>query len=199
MISVFMRMILVSLMFCICLLHTMSSLYRKQFAMLEYKFASYSYSILQKFTVDDKVIVTILFGMFPAGTVGKLYARGTYSYRVLRKNTFITHELDNPWDLGINTIFNGENLSLSDAWAFIDLSWTAIDLSQRPVLTPPLWFILDAWRSPPVSRSPPWPNWDALCEEIVPFNPYMLDVISAFTWDEYFQVGENDEDIFSFL
>jgi len=56
----------------------------------------------------------------------------------------------------------------------LELSSTAADSSQRPVLPSPPCFRLDAWMS--VHRPPPWPDWDASCEEIARFNLDMLDV-----------------------
>jgi len=62
----------------------------------DYKFVTYPHSILQKFAVDGEVIVTIHFEGFSTGTVRKLHARRTGSYRVLRMITSIIHELDIP-------------------------------------------------------------------------------------------------------
>ena len=73
----------------------------------DYKCAAYPHSILQEFTVDGKVIVTDHFERFSPGTVRKLHARRTCSYRVLKRITSITYELDIPWDSGICMVFSG--------------------------------------------------------------------------------------------
>ena len=57
-------------------------------------FAVYPHSILHEFAVDDEVMVMIHFEMFPPGIVKKLHARRTCFYRVLRRITAISHELD---------------------------------------------------------------------------------------------------------
>ena len=58
----------------------------------DYKFAAYTYSILQEFAVDDEVMVMVHFERFPPGTVRKLHARHTCSYRVLRMIASISNE-----------------------------------------------------------------------------------------------------------
>ena len=70
-----------------------------------YKFFAYPYSVLQEFTVDNKVIVTS-----HHGTVRKLHASRTRSDRVLKRNTFITYELDILWDPDISSAFIGDDL-----------------------------------------------------------------------------------------
>jgi len=58
------------------------------------KFVEYSHKILQKFTVNDRVMVIIHFERFSPGTVWKFHARCIGSYRVLRMIASITHELN---------------------------------------------------------------------------------------------------------
>ena len=62
----------------------------------DYKFAVCSHSILQKFAVDNEVMVMIHFERFPLGTMRKSNARHTKSYRVPRRIVFMTLELDIP-------------------------------------------------------------------------------------------------------
>jgi len=54
-----------------------------------YKFAAYSYSILQEFTVDNKVIVTS-----HSENIKKLHARCIDSDRVLKRSASVTYELN---------------------------------------------------------------------------------------------------------
>ena len=74
-------------------------------------------------------MVMIHFERFPSGTVRKSNVRCAESYRVLRRIASITHELDISWDPGISPIFSGENSTLSDACAFLDIPSTVADLS----------------------------------------------------------------------
>ena len=96
----------------------------------DYKFAAYPYSTLQKFIVDNEVIITIHFEMFPPGTVRKLYTRHIRFYRVLRRIVSITHELDITWYPGISPIFIREDSTLSDACASLDVPPIVIDPSK---------------------------------------------------------------------
>ena len=73
----------------------------------DYKFDAYPHSILKKFTVDDEVMVMIHFERFHPETVRKLHTRHTNSYKILRRITVITHELDIKWDSDISLIFSG--------------------------------------------------------------------------------------------
>jgi len=59
----------------------------------KYKFVAYSYSILQEFAVDNKMVVTS-----HSETVRKLHAWRTNSKMILKKIVSITYELDNSWD-----------------------------------------------------------------------------------------------------
>ena len=61
-----------------------------------YKFVVYPHSILQEFAVENEMMVIVYFGRFPPGTVSKLHARRTVSYRVMRRIVVITHELNIP-------------------------------------------------------------------------------------------------------
>ena len=101
------------------------------------KFAVYLHGILQECIVKNMVMVMIYFEMFSLETVNLLHARHTCPIRVLRRITFITNELNFPWDLGINSIFSGADSTLSTVCAFSDLPSTAVDLLRRPVPPPP--------------------------------------------------------------
>jgi len=70
----------------------------------EYKFVTFSYSILQKFEVVNEVT-----GMFHLEIVMMLHSQRTGSYRVLRRIASITDKLDISWDPGINLTFSGED------------------------------------------------------------------------------------------
>jgi len=54
-----------------------------------YKFAAYSYSILQEFTVDSKLMV-----MSHPEAVRKLHALRTYFDRILKRSASITYKLN---------------------------------------------------------------------------------------------------------
>ena len=56
-----------------------------------YKFVAYSYSVLQEFTVDNKVMIT----SYPEA-VRKLYAWRINFDRILKRSASIAHELNNP-------------------------------------------------------------------------------------------------------
>ena len=156
-----------------------------------YKFVAYSHNILQEFVVDNEVVVMIHFQRFPVETVRKLHARRTRSYRVLRRITSITHELNIPRDPSNSLIFNGKDSTLSDACALLELSLTTTDPSHRTI-----------------SLSPPWVRVIYECQFIDHhhglikilharrlFNSTgtcLTFVIDAFTRDECFQTGHND-------
>ena len=67
-----------------------------------YKFVAYPYSILQKFAVDNKVMVTS-----HLEAVRKLHAWRTDFDRILKRSAFIAYELDIPWDSGIDSLQQG--------------------------------------------------------------------------------------------
>ena len=102
-----------------------------------YKFVAYSYSILQEFTVDSKVMVT----SHPKAR--KLLAWRAYFDRIL-KSASIAYELDNLWDPDINSVFSKDDTPLSTIGALIKLPSFTADLSQRPVSPPPSWSRCDA-------------------------------------------------------
>jgi len=56
-----------------------------------YKFATYLYNILKKFTLDNKIIVTS-----HSETVKKFYVWRTCSDRILKRSNSITYELNIP-------------------------------------------------------------------------------------------------------
>ena len=79
---------------CICILSVAHDKILGHIAIYnDYKFAAYPYSTLQKFIVDNEVIITIHFEMFSLGTMRKLYTRQTCFYIILRRIVSITHEL----------------------------------------------------------------------------------------------------------
>jgi len=61
----------------------------------------------------------------------------TCFYRVLRRIVSVTHELDVPWDPDMSLVFGWEDLTLSDACAFLDLPSIAVDPLQMPFSPPP--------------------------------------------------------------
>ena len=76
-----------------------------------YKFAAYAYNILQKFAVDNKVIV------LSHSIVRKLHVWRTDFERILKRITFITYELDIQWDLGVGSAFNMDDLLVVASYA----------------------------------------------------------------------------------
>jgi len=103
-----------------------------------YKFVAYSYSSLQKFIVDNKMMVTSY-----SEVVRKLHAWHTDFDRIL-KSASIAYELDNLWDPDINSVFSKDDTPLSTIGALIKLPSFTADLSQRPVSPPPSWSRCDA-------------------------------------------------------
>ena len=100
----------------------------------DYKFAAFSHSILQKFAVNE---VTC---MFHFEIVMTLHNQRTGSYRVLKRNTFITYELDIPCDLDTSLTFSGEDSTRFVTYVFLVLPSPATGSSNKPVPLPPLWF-----------------------------------------------------------
>ena len=66
-----------------------------------------------------------------------LHNQRTCSYKVLKRNAFLTYEQDNPWDPGIDPTFSGEDSTLVIAHVFLHLPSRTADLSQKPVPPPP--------------------------------------------------------------
>ena len=94
-------------------------------------------SILQKFAVNDEVIVTVQFELSPPRTMRKLHARYTDSYRVLRRIASIIYELNVTWNFCISPVFGGEDSTLFDACTLLHLLLTTADPLQRLVSPPP--------------------------------------------------------------
>ena len=90
--------------------------------------------------------------MIPLGTVNQLLAQRICPSRGLRMITFITDELDFPWDPGVSSVFSKVDLTLSAICIFSDLLSIITDL-RRPAPPPPPWFGLDA--RPTVLKPPP--------------------------------------------
>ena len=124
---------LMSPMYRICLLHNKIS---RQIAICkdDYKFATYSHSILQEFALKNIVIVTIHSERFPLQTEIQLHAQRIYLIRVLGMTTSITDELDFSWDPKVSSLFTGADLTLSATCAFSDLPSIAANLSWRSAL-----------------------------------------------------------------
>jgi len=84
----------------------------------------------------------ILFERF-SKIVRKLHTRRTCSYRVLRMIAFITLALDIPRDLGIILVFIGENSTLSDVCALLELSidynWSVTNVSSTSTTLVSIW------------------------------------------------------------
>ena len=99
------------------------------------KFVAYLYSILQKITVNNKVIVT----SHPE-IVRKLHAWSAASDRVLKKSVFVTYELDISWDPSICLSFIGDDLPWYTTCILFELPSIAADLSRKLIPPPPLWF-----------------------------------------------------------
>ena len=131
---------------------------------------------------------------FPPRIVRMLHARYTCSYRVLRRITYISQTLDIPWDPGIIPVFIEDDLPLSHACAFLHVSSTMANSSQRPVSSPPLWFRLDARM--PIPQPPLWPIEMLRARGLFSsIRICLMFVIATFTIDECFQAEENNEDI----
>ena len=73
-----------------------------------YKFAAYPYSILQEFTVDNRVMVTS-----HSETTRKLHAWRKDFEMTLKRIAYIAYELDSPWDPGISSVFSQDDASRS--------------------------------------------------------------------------------------
>ena len=71
----------------------------------DYKFDAFLHNILQEFAVVKKVIC-----IFHSEIVRTLHNHRTYSYRDLRRNDFITNELEIPWDHDISSMFSRKDL-----------------------------------------------------------------------------------------
>ena len=116
-----------------------------------YKFAAYSYSILQEFAIDNKVIVTSHYE-----TVKKLRVWLIDSEKVLKRIASITYDLDIPLDPGVSSALNMDNSLLVAVCVFFGLSSFAAGSSRRPAPSPLPWFRRDVLVL--ISRPPPWPN-----------------------------------------
>jgi len=92
-----------------------------------YEFTAYPYSILQKFTVDNKVMV-----MSHPEAVRKLHAWHTDFDRVLKRSAFIAYELNTSWDPDISYVFSRNDTPLSTIGVLIELPSFTADPSQRP-------------------------------------------------------------------
>ena len=68
--------------------------------------------------------------MFHPEIVDTFHTRRTCTYRILRIAS-ITDKLDILWDPSISTIFSGEDLTLSNAYAFLHLPSTASSTSTQ--------------------------------------------------------------------
>jgi len=85
-----------------------------------YKFVAYPYSIWQKFTIDNKVMVTSHF-------------------RAVRKLHVWRTDLNTPWDPNTGLVFSGDDLSLRTACILLELPSTAAVLSRKPAPPSPPW------------------------------------------------------------
>ena len=97
-----------------------------------YIFSACTYSVLQEFAVDSEVIMTS-----QSEIVRKLHVWHTSPYRVLKRSSFITNELDISWDSDIDSIFNGDKSFLPATCAMFELPSTTADPSREPVPPPP--------------------------------------------------------------
>jgi len=82
--------------------------------------------------------------MFHLEIVMTLHSQRTYSYRVLKRNTYIIYELDISWDPSISPTFSGENSTRCAASTFLDVPSPIADPSQKPGSPPPSRVRLDA-------------------------------------------------------
>ena len=97
-----------------------------------YKFAAYTYSILQKFAIDNKVIVRS-----HSETMRKLHVWRTSFDKVMKRSASISYKLDILLDAGIGPAFIENDLLSHAACIFFELPSTAVDLSRNQVLSPP--------------------------------------------------------------
>jgi len=79
---------------------------------------------LQEFVVVNKVA-----SMFHHEIVMTLCSQCIGSYKVLKRNAFITYEMDSRWDPGISPVFSEEDSTRFDACAFLDLQSPRADSS----------------------------------------------------------------------
>jgi len=111
---------------CICLKCMMRPVNR-----YDYKFVAYQYSILQEFAIKNVVMVIIHSERFSLGTVNQLHGRCICPSKVLRRITFVTDELDIPWDSSISSVFSRADSTLSIVCAFLNLPSTAVMVQSR--------------------------------------------------------------------
>ena len=118
----------------------------------KYKFVAYSYSILQEFTVDNKVMIVTNHHE----AVRKLHAWPKDFDRALKRIASIAYELDSSWDPGISFVFSRDDASWSTLYVLIVLPSFTADPSRRPAPPLPPW----NQHGVPVMllRPPPWPD-----------------------------------------
>ena len=97
-----------------------------------YKFSAYPYSILQEFTVDDRVMVTS-----HSEATRKLHVWRKDFEMALKRIAYIAYELDSLWDPGISSVFSKEDAPRSTLYALIELLSSTADPSRRPAPPPP--------------------------------------------------------------
>jgi len=68
--------------------------------------------VLQEFAIRNEMMVRVRPERFPPGTLKKLHARRIGPCRVLKRFDSNAYELDIPCELGINKVFNIDDLTL---------------------------------------------------------------------------------------
>jgi len=76
-----------------------------------YQYATKSHKRLQKLAIGDQVMIRVHPERFPLGTLKRLHTRRSGPYKVLKRFSFSAYEVDITCDLGINPLFNVEDLT----------------------------------------------------------------------------------------
>ena len=100
-----------------------------------YKFSACSNSVLQEFAGETEVMI-----INHPELVRGIHVRHMDSSKVLERITSVTHALEIPWDLGIDSVLSNGDSLLVAACAFFKLSSFA---AGRPD-PPPLWVRYDS-------------------------------------------------------
>ena len=111
----------------------------------------YTYSTLQEFVIDNKVMV-----MSRSEAVRKLHVWPKDFDRALKRIASIAYELDSPWDPDISSVFSRNDVPWSTLYSLIELPSFTADPSRRPAPPPPPWYQRDVPVMMP--RPSPWPD-----------------------------------------